>query len=484
MASFDPSIISQIPDMAGNPYEARLKAYKLADLMTQEQSNKLTLAHQKEQEDEYQKTKEIMKGADLSTNEGRVALSQKLSQAGLAKPAMEALTFSGEQQSRDLQQAAQRMQVLKLATDEIGPTAKKLLDQSITQGPQGASLNPQGYAQARAAYQQELARVLPMLPPELRNKLPPELPADPRQGIPMLQKAIANSEQARQMIAQENKQKDEARADKRLDLSEQSAARQDRRLADQEEKDARKVQEDREGAISDDAAQLAVDRILNGEQARDVLANYGRGAQGARNITKVQNLLAESAKARGLDSKDVTAAMVQFKGLIKEQQVEAGIAGRISYAEKEINQIGPKVIEQADKVGRGSFVPWNKLRNMAATSISDPNLKQLKVYLNTLTNSYDVLGGRGGTDVEKRAHNRELLDAADSPEALKAAVGAIVQEAELSRTAAAQSREVDKNALGPQPARPQTPGAAQAPTATGPNGQKLILRNGQWVPLG
>src|SRR3974377_400967 len=127
--------------------------------------------------------------------------------------------------------------------------------------------------------------------------------------------------------------------------------------------------------------------------------------------------------------------MVESKGLVKEQQVEAGIAGRISYAEKEIQQIGPKVIEIANKLGRGQFVPWNKLRNIAAKNISDPTRKQLKADLTTLTNSYDVLGGRGGTDVEKRAHNRELLDAADSPEALKAAVDAIPQEAALCRTA-------------------------------------------------
>jgi hypothetical protein len=45
----------------------------------------------------------------------------------------------------------------------------------------------------------------------------------------------------------------------------------------------------------------------------------------------------------------------------------------------------------------------------------------------------------------------------------------------------AQARNMDK----PQPAAATAPAApsADGPTATGPNGQRLVLRNGQWVPL-
>jgi hypothetical protein len=38
-----------------------------------------------------------------------------------------------------------------------------------------------------------------------------------------------------------------------------------------------------------------------------------------------------------------------------------------------------------DRCHVAMFVPWNKLSQMADTSICDPNLKQLKSYLNTLS---------------------------------------------------------------------------------------------------
>lgn len=435
MASFDPSVIASIPDFAGNPLEARGKAYKLADMMTQEQSNKLTLASQKQQQQDEQKKRDILKNfkGDIGTPEGQIALAQQYGKEGMSSSAKEALMLGGEQQAQKLQADKQRIEILKYVADEMGPQAMAVRQ----------TLHTQGLPAAQAAYTQALNNI----PQQYRANLPPQLPNDPQQADQLLQRAEANSQQARQMLSQQLAEKRDVRADKAQELAQNRDARQAAKESRDEAKEAQRVKDQKEGVISDDAAQLAVDRILNGEQARDVLANFGRGKQGAANITKVQNALAESAKARGISPQEISSRMVEFKGLVKEQQVEAGIAGRISYAEKEIQQIGPKVIDAANKIGRGNFVPWNKLRNLAATNISDPNLKQLKVYLNTLTNSYDVLGGRGGTDVEKRAHNRALLDAADSPEALKAAVEAITQEAALSQTAAGESMRVDRGAL-------------------------------------
>jgi hypothetical protein len=123
----------------------------------------------------------------------------------------------------------------------------------------------------------------------------------------------------------------------------------------------------------------------------------------------------------------------------KETQTAAGISGKIRYAENEIQNVTPLIREASAQVPRGAFVPWNKLSQMADTSISDPNLKQLKSYLNTLSNAYDMLAARGGTDQEKRAHNRAMFDSADSPEALEAALQAVEKEAALSDKAGVAS---------------------------------------------
>lgn len=124
-----------------------------------------------------------------------------------------------------------------------------------------------------------------------------------------------------------------------------------------------------------------------------------------------------------------------------------GIAGKVAYAENEIEQTIPLVREASKNLPRGQFVPWNKLSQMAEASISDPNLKELKVYMTSLSNAYDVLSARGGTDKDKRAHNRELFDTADSPEALERVMSAVQKEARAAGAAADKSM------------KPRSPGA-------------------------
>lgn len=123
----------------------------------------------------------------------------------------------------------------------------------------------------------------------------------------------------------------------------------------------------------------------------------------------------------------------------KETSTAAAISGKIRYAENEIQNIAPLIREASALVPRGSFVPWNKLSQYTDAQLSDPNLKQLKSYMNTLSNAYDMLAARGGTDQEKRAHNRAMFDSADSPEALEAALQAVENEAKLSDKAGVSS---------------------------------------------
>ena len=150
----------------------------------------------------------------------------------------------------------------------------------------------------------------------------------------------------------------------------------------------------------------------------------------------------------------------------KETTTAAAQSGKIRYAENEIKQIAPLIREASALVPRGNFVPWNKLSQIADTQISDPNLKQLKSYMNTLSNAYDMLAARGGTDMDKRAHNRAMFDSADSPEALEAALKAVEQEAEVSdRAALASTTRRD---------RPGAPSAA--PTADVPADIAALLK--------
>lgn len=135
----------------------------------------------------------------------------------------------------------------------------------------------------------------------------------------------------------------------------------------------------------------------------------------------------------------VANGQIVFGGEKKETQTSAAQAGKITYAENEIKLIAPLIREASAKVPRGTFVPWNKLKQYADSQLSDPALKELKSYMTTLSNAYDMLAARGGTDMEKRKHNRELFDTADSPEALEAALKAVENEASISGQAAQKS---------------------------------------------
>lgn len=140
------------------------------------------------------------------------------------------------------------------------------------------------------------------------------------------------------------------------------------------------------------------------------------------------------------------------------------IAGKVAYAEKEIEQIAPLVREASAKVPRGKFVPWNKLKQYSEANLSDPDLKELHAYLNTLSNAYDMLAARGGTDMEKRKENRKMFDTADGPEALERAIVAIEKEAKASGRA---GRESMKSEVG-------KPAPSGAPAATNAKGWKLM----------
>lgn len=138
----------------------------------------------------------------------------------------------------------------------------------------------------------------------------------------------------------------------------------------------------------------------------------------------------------------------------KETTTAAGLSGKIRYAENEIKQLTPLIREASAAVPRGSFVPWNKLKQMAEGSISDPNLKEFKSYMNSLSNAYDMLSARGGTDMEKRKHNREMFDTADSPEALERALKAVETEAAISDRAAVASTQPRGKEVAPAGAVP------------------------------
>lgn len=138
----------------------------------------------------------------------------------------------------------------------------------------------------------------------------------------------------------------------------------------------------------------------------------------------------------------VKTGKIELGAQQKEVNTAAGIAGRVEVAANEIQEMTPLVLDMSEKVPRTSFVPLNRLIQTADTALSDPNLKELKIRINSLLNAYDVLAARGGTDAAKREEVRGMLLSADSPEALKAAIHSFGLEAQVAHKAAVEATKV------------------------------------------
>lgn len=76
MASFDPSVISSIPDSSVNPVEAKAKGYTLASLIDEQQLGRMKLNSAKSEQADMGKIKDILGKSDLSTYEGQTKASE------------------------------------------------------------------------------------------------------------------------------------------------------------------------------------------------------------------------------------------------------------------------------------------------------------------------------------------------------------------------------------------------------------------------
>lgn len=141
-------------------------------------------------------------------------------------------------------------------------------------------------------------------------------------------------------------------------------------------------------------------------------------------------------------AKQIKTGQIEFAAQKKETQTAAGIAGKVEVAQNELSEFIPLVREASTKVPRGKFVPINQLLQMGEASISDPDLKQLRIYINSTLNAYDVLAGRGGTDKDKREEAHKLLTSAESPQALEAGLKAFQNEADAAHRAAVKATKV------------------------------------------
>jgi hypothetical protein len=131
----------------------------------------------------------------------------------------------------------------------------------------------------------------------------------------------------------------------------------------------------------------------------------------------------------------VKKGQLTFTGEQSAARAAGTVAGRVEVAGNEIRNMSALVRDAAAKVPRAGFIPINQLFQIGEKTVS-PELRALKIRINSMLNAYDLLAARGGTDKDKRKAVRELIMTSDTPEILEAAIDSFNLEVDAAEDAA------------------------------------------------
>lgn len=470
--AFDPSVISAIPDYAGNPMQAREKAVTLKDMLDREQLGSLQLSQAKSERDENSKVQDILKKSDYSTPQGLASTAQAVNRVS-PKAAMGLLKEGQQYQSGQVQQQLDQLTLAEKRQDLIVNAIDPIVAQARQMKNGGAS-----DLDVKAFISQQMPQALQQLRGMKLDDGKPALPDD------VLKMATSVPHDLATLEGWEGKSKQGAAAIKqRLEQfkADTQAKGQNTRERSEDEKEKHdresETQADRRTAIAEHKSQGFDDReseLLASLADRSVSLPAGlRSQQQIKStidglFTKHPDLTADQI-ADGIKS-----GKLKLSAETKGAQTAGTQIGKVALAANELDTFGDQTLSASSAVPRGKFVPWNKLKQSAEGSISDPELLRFKAKMQALENAYNQLAGRSGTDVEKRAHIHELFNTANSPQAVQTLVKALKEEALGAREAANRTISETSGASIPgatpsSPGAPQqqgTPGAsAPAPTA-------------------
>lgn len=198
-------------------------------------------------------------------------------------------------------------------------------------------------------------------------------------------------------------------------------------------------------SLSDQAVDLAARRMQNGEKARDVLANFGRGTQGAADIRAVQNRFAALAAESGTDAADI-ATRVQELSAEGRTRTELGAReGKIAPRVQEAQNFAKIALEASKNVPRGNSTDWNKLIQFKDAHFSDPALAKFHAANVSLINAYAAAVGAGSPTVHDKEVGETMLRTVAGQKGYEAAVQQILTETQAALDAPKQVMESMRN---------------------------------------
>jgi hypothetical protein len=474
--AIDTQGLASIGEMGGfDPVGAQAKALSIKDMMDRQQLSKLQVGQAKSDSATNTKVQELLKGegVDYSNPEGVMRTAEKLNKIS-PKAALEFQTQAQKYSSGKVQAQVDQYELLDhqqgLIVSAIDPIVAQAREMK-NKGTDDMTVN---------AF---IAQQLPGALSQLQNtKLPNGQSALSPEVIKQVQEATKNGPIGLSTLEGFETKSKQGQAQIRARLEQMKA---DTTVKKEEEGERHNREMERQGGQRVGQGQERID--ITRQKAEEAHKTFGgengdlaaelaiRGVSlpaGFRSKSQQVELL-EGLRRNNKDlslpelAEKIASGQLSFANAKVEGRAAAGVAGKVTYAEHEIEQTIPLLREASANLPRGQFVPWNKLQQMGQAADSDPKLKEFKAYMTSLSNAYDMLSARGGTDAEKRAHNRELFNTADSPEALEGVLKAVQNEAQASGRAADESMRdaANRNRSTKDPgATPAAGGAGGAPT--------------------
>jgi len=503
--AIDTQGLASIGEMGGfDPTAAKGKALSIKDMMDREQLSKLQVGQAKQDSATNTKVQALLKGegVDYSNPEGVMRTAEKLNKIS-PKAALEFQTQAQKFSSGKVQSQIDQYELLDHQQGVIVSAIDPIVAQARAMKNKGAddmTVNAFIAQQLPGAIQTLQNTKLPNGQSALSPEVIQQINAATKQGPMSLAtiegfeaKSKAGQAQIKQRLEQlkaDTSVKKEGETERHNQAMEANAAantgiRKERALRDEH------------GNLTPDAIDLAAQRLANGEKAQDVLANFGRGKQGGQDIAAVQNRFATIAKEQGMTPDEIALRQQEMRGSARAELALGEREGKIAPRVQEAKTFAQIALKASDDVPRGDWKSLSKMLQFGADQSSDPKLGKFQAANVSLINAYAAAIGGGQIHQHDQEVGANLLSTANGPENYKAKVEQLIIETEAALKAPEQvkeqwrqTREQDSESRRPaKPGQPPHPGqtppvAGNEPTATGPDGKKVVFRNGQWVPLG
>lgn len=229
----------------------------------------------------------------------------------------------------------------------------------------------------------------------------------------------------------------------------------------------------------------------------DLPARFGQSGAGKVMLPDVlQRVPSFSA-----DPRQQMSNRAEFGGAKAASRTVGQRSANFELAKSEAYAMADLVSKASESVGRTDFIPVNKLLLAAKEGTGDVATVQFGAAINSFINAYARAVAPIGSPAQKeKEHAREMLNRAQSNDQVIGVIEQLKREMEAAGQAPGVVREKQREAVltsapeinrpparglgvgGQQPAAPQAPPGVR--TATNPKtGEKLMLQNGQWVPL-